>query len=72
MSVTRCDTCTGRKTVIGLGCMIKECPTCYGVGFVTVKDEPVVPKRTRKPRSAEKCQSNDTSPSDDLPSIPQN
>lgn len=51
MAVTRCESCNGRKTVIGLGCMSKECPECYGVGFVTVKDEPVPVKRTRKKRS---------------------
>lgn len=70
MSVTRCDCCMGKKTVIGLGAIVKDCPNCKGVGYVKVDDD--VPKRTRKTRSVEKCQSKDTNPSEDLQSIVQN
>lgn len=36
MAVMRCQGCSGRKTVIGLGSILKKCPSCNGVGYVTV------------------------------------
>ncbi len=63
MSVTRCENCNGKKTIIGLGCFVKDCPGCNGVGYVKIDD---VPKRTsKKTRSVEKCQSKDMSLSED-------
>jgi DnaJ-class molecular chaperone len=51
MSVTRCDCCKGQKEINGLGGMKKECPECYGVGYVKieVKDDSLTeaPKRGR-------------------------
>ncbi len=34
--ITRCPCCVGKKTIVGLGAMIKDCPNCKGVGHVTV------------------------------------
>lgn len=36
LSVTRCTCCSGRKTVLGLGGLLKPCRECRGVGYVTV------------------------------------
>ncbi len=35
--ISRCTCCDGRKKIIGLGGMIKECNGCNGVGFVDIK-----------------------------------
>lgn len=35
--IARCTRCRGRKVVVGLGGMIKKCPDCKGVGFVSSK-----------------------------------
>lgn len=40
MTTTRCDTCVGRRTIIGLGGLVKECPTCKGVGHVKIEEKP--------------------------------
>lgn len=37
MSFVRCLLCNGKKTIVGLGMLEKECPTCYGVGYVDSK-----------------------------------
>ena len=34
--IQRCETCMGKKTIIGLGCLIKDCPSCKGVGHIKV------------------------------------
>lgn len=34
--ITRCSSCQGKKTIIGLGAMIKDCPKCDGVGHIKV------------------------------------
>lgn len=39
MTTTRCETCVGRRTIIGLGGLVKECPTCKGVGHVKVEEK---------------------------------
>lgn len=39
MAITRCEMCMGKKTILGLGCLIKDCPGCKGIGHVKVVDE---------------------------------
>jgi hypothetical protein len=34
--IQRCPCCIGKKTIIGLGAMIKDCPNCKGVGHIKV------------------------------------
>jgi hypothetical protein len=46
MSVVRCECCQGRKKMMGLGMLMKDCRECLGVGFI---EKPVVAvKRVRK------------------------
>jgi hypothetical protein len=33
---TRCAVCAGKKVIMGLGSMLKECSACDGIGHVTV------------------------------------
>lgn len=40
--IKRCDSCMGRKKLLGLGGMIKDCKVCGGVGHVAVKPVVVV------------------------------
>ena len=47
MTTKRCETCVGRRTIVGLGGLIKECPACKGVGHVKV-DEPVTESKDKK------------------------
>ena len=37
--IERCYSCMGKKTIIGLGALIKDCPVCDGVGYVTIEDK---------------------------------
>lgn len=53
MAYDRCSCCNGKKTIIGLGGMIKECKECNGVGHVKPV-EVVVEKKKRKPRVTSK------------------
>lgn len=32
--ITRCDNCLGKKVVMGLGQLLKDCPSCKGVGHI--------------------------------------
>ena len=51
MTLSRCDCCDGRKQLVGLGGMTKDCGNCKGVGFVksqTVLDTVVTVKRKRR------------------------
>ena len=34
--ITRCTSCLGKKTIVGLGGIMKDCPVCDGIGHVTV------------------------------------
>ena len=34
--IQRCPKCIGKKVVMGLGCMTKECPQCDGVGHIKI------------------------------------
>lgn len=36
--IKRCPKCTGKKTIMGLGCIIHKCPECKGVGHVKVEN----------------------------------
>ena len=38
MTTTRCETCVGKKTILGLGGLVKSCPKCNGVGHVKIED----------------------------------
>lgn len=35
----RCESCCGRKNILGLGGMIKKCDVCHGVGHIILKKE---------------------------------
>ncbi len=50
MAYVRCDGCDGRKLVVGLGGMKRDCPTCKGVGFTSdvAPETNVVVKRKRR------------------------
>lgn len=54
--LSRCTSCHGRKRVIGLGNIEKECPGCKGIGWVTVVDvvTPSVTPPTKVNRRREK------------------
>lgn len=34
--ITRCSSCLGKKTIIGLGSLIQDCPKCDGIGHIKV------------------------------------
>ena len=36
--MVRCDCCTGKKTIVGLGNIAKKCPACKGVGVKQCDD----------------------------------
>lgn len=36
--MVRCDCCTGKKTIIGLGNIAKKCHVCKGLGFKQCDD----------------------------------
>ena len=48
--IVRCECCQGRKKVMGLGMMMKDCSECLGVGFVNAapKDDKYAPKKDSK------------------------
>jgi len=35
--IVRCETCKGKKKMMALGGLIKDCVGCSGVGFVSVE-----------------------------------
>lgn len=37
--IIRCECCVGKKTIIGLGGIIKKCPECKGIGFIDAKKD---------------------------------
>jgi hypothetical protein len=42
MTVSRCSVCRGKKTVLGLGGLVKTCIGCKGVGYVSaIKNESI-------------------------------
>lgn len=59
MPLVRCDCCHGRKKLLQLGNIVKDCQNCNGLGYV--EDKPVVnevlaeivlDKRTKEFKSA--------------------
>jgi phage FluMu protein Com len=39
MTTTRCETCCGKKTILGLGMINKQCPDCKGVGHIKIEPQ---------------------------------
>lgn len=39
--ITRCPCCVGKKTLMGLGCIVKKCPECKGIGHIKVDETPI-------------------------------
>jgi len=39
--VIRCEACQGRKIIVGLGAMERECVVCRGIGFIEQEEEKV-------------------------------
>ena len=37
--ITRCPKCTGKKTIMGLGCIIHKCPECSGIGHIKIEEK---------------------------------
>ena len=50
MAHTRCESCRGKKIVMGLGYIMKKCAVCNGVGHVAVIEEVVKSVRKRAVR----------------------
>ena len=50
MAFERCPCCVGKKTIVALGGMIKDCKECNGVGHV--KPAVVVEKKKRKSKES--------------------
>jgi DnaJ-class molecular chaperone len=52
MALTRCDCCDGKRHIVGLGGIKKECSNCKGVGHIkvdaVVADTVVKVKRKRR------------------------
>lgn len=59
----RCSECSGKKKVMGLGLLIKDCPTCEGIGWVKKDVKPfteelvpetrIVKRKGRPPKNVE-------------------
>lgn len=58
--LSRCTSCHGRKRIVGLGNIEKECPVCKGIGWVTLdvvvaaSDEPILDSKIRNKRASRK------------------
>lgn len=50
---SRCETCNGKKEVMGLGCMMKKCGSCDGSGW---QKEIVADKRTKEYKDSQKSE----------------
>ncbi len=51
VGVNKCPGCNGKKQVVGLGCMLKNCTECGGSGLAktaAVKAPPGRPKKETK------------------------
>jgi len=48
----RCDICQGKKQILSLGNLQKDCYECHGIGWLQPdEDEPIVkPKKKKKPK----------------------
>lgn len=46
--LAQCHACKGYKTFLGMGGITKDCPTCKGIGFITIDYNespiPIAPK----------------------------
>lgn len=42
-TLNRCEMCNGRKQIAPLGGILKNCPTCQGVGFVQAEIKIIEP-----------------------------
>lgn len=56
--ITRCTSCLGKKTIVGLGMIIKDCPNCDGIGHIKIeKDEAPngqnIERKRGRPKKAE-------------------
>jgi len=56
MSLCRCESCKGRKIIVGIGGMEKECSRCLGVGYVKVE---VVAETKEEPLENVACKNNE-------------
>jgi len=56
MIITRCPCCMGKRTIMGMGCLIKECPQCDGVGHIEAKksDDKIEVKRDKQSRGKDR------------------
>ena len=52
MGMVKCYSCKGTKKLLALGNLIKDCPTCSAVGYITSKDDimlkPISPFKTNE------------------------
>jgi hypothetical protein len=46
----------GKRTIMGMGCLIKECPQCDGVGHIEAKksDDKIEVKRDKQSRGKDR------------------
>lgn len=51
--LVRCPVCRGRKKIIGLGLLEKDCDHCVGIGWISKKPVEIKVKKSRK-KSIEK------------------
>lgn len=65
----KCEACSGRGQLLGLGAMMRDCTKCGGVGYTQEIVQPI--KQKRKKRSVKECPSKDTSLLDDQQPIHQ-
>ncbi len=47
MQYTRCESCKGKKTVMGLGAIERKCHKCGGVGQVKIECEIKIKSRKK-------------------------
>lgn len=51
MTLKRCEKCSGKKEIMGLGCMIEKCKECKGIGYLAdTKETENSLKKERKKR----------------------
>lgn len=65
----KCEACSGRGQLLGLGALMRGCTKCDGVGYTQEIVQPI--KQKRKKRSVKECLSKDTSLLDDQQPIHQ-
>jgi DnaJ-class molecular chaperone len=39
LSMINCDSCKGRKKIVGLGNIQQDCPSCRGIGWIEIPDD---------------------------------